>query len=60
MKIYTCNNTFEDMMCCLYVAWAEEIKIGHDQIALKREPVMQQTLFDEYIHGYIHQIMSVA
>lgn len=50
MKIYTCNNTFEDMMCCLYVAWAEEIKIGHDQIALKREPVMQQTLFDEYIH----------
>lgn len=50
MKIFTCNDIFEDMMCCLYVAWAEGLRIGHENISLRKEPILQQTLFDEYIH----------
>ena len=37
-------------MTCIYDAWAEALRIGHDQIQLKKEPVWQQTMFDEYIH----------
>lgn len=28
----------------------EALRIGHDQIQVKKEPVFQQTMFDEYIH----------
>lgn len=37
-------------MTCIYDAWAEALKIGHNQIQLKKEPIFQQTMFDEYIH----------
>lgn len=37
-------------MCCIYDAWVEGIKIGHENIRLVKEPVFQPTLFDEYIH----------
>lgn len=50
MKIYTCQDRLEDIMTCIYDAWSEALKIGHDQIQIKKEPVFQQTLFDEYIH----------
>lgn len=50
MKIYTCKDRLEDIMTCIYDAWAEALKIGHDQIQLKKEPVFQQTIFDEYVH----------
>ncbi|MGN0437098.1 MAG: TIGR03915 family putative DNA repair protein [Lachnospiraceae bacterium] len=50
MKIFTCKDIFEDMMCCIYDAWAEGIRIGHENIGIRKEPVLQQTLFDEYIH----------
>lgn len=50
MKIYTCKDRLEDIMTCIYDAWSEALKIGHDQICLKKEPVFQQTIFDEYIH----------
>lgn len=50
MKIFTCKDTFEDMMCCLYDAWAEGLKSGHENISLRKEPILQQTLFEEYIH----------
>lgn len=50
MLIFTCENVFEDMMCCIYTAWESAIKYGHSQIKLLREPIEQETLFDEYIH----------
>ena len=37
-------------MTCIYDAWSEALKVGHNQIQLKKEPVYQQTMFDEYIH----------
>lgn len=37
---------------------SEALLIGHDQIQLKKEPVFQQTIFDEYIH--VDQDLSKA
>ena len=50
MKVYTCKDRLTDIMTCIYDAWSEALRIGHNQIQLKKEPVFQQTLFDEYIH----------
>lgn len=50
MFIFTCTDRFEDMMCCIYAAWEKALQCGHDEVKLMREPVMQRTLFDEYIH----------
>ena len=50
MKIYTCKDRLEDIMTCIYDAWADALRIGHDQIRLKKEPIFQATLLDEYIH----------
>lgn len=49
MKIYTCKDRLEDIMTCIYDAWADALLIGHDQIRLKKEPIFQATLLDEYI-----------
>ena len=58
MKIFTCKDRLEDIMTCIYDAWSEALLIGHDQIQLKKEPVFQQTIFDEYIH--VDQDLSKA
>ena len=50
MKIYTCQDRLTDIMTCIYDAWSEAPKVGHNQIGLKKEPIFQQTMFDEYIH----------
>ena len=50
MKVFTCKDRLEDIMTCIYDAWSEALQIGHDQIQLKKEPIFQQTIFDEYIH----------
>ena len=50
MKVYTCEDRLTDIMTCIYDAWSKALQIGHNQIQLKKEPVFQQTLFDEYIH----------
>ena len=26
---FTCENTFEDMMLCIYHAWEKALKVGH-------------------------------
>ena len=33
-------------MTCIYDAWVEALRIGHNQIQVKKEPVFQQTMFD--------------
>ena len=35
MKIFTCKDRLEDIMTCIYDAWAEALKIGHSQIQLR-------------------------
>lgn len=50
MKIFTCKDCLEDIMTCIYDAWSEALKIGHSQIQLKKEPIFQQSMFNEYIH----------
>ena len=37
MIVYTCEDTFEAMMTCIYDAWAS--KEGHQNIRLKTEPL---------------------
>lgn len=48
MTIYTCAHNWEDMLTCIYLAWAS--KKGHQNIKLMTEPIVQYTLLDEYIH----------
>lgn len=50
MIVFTCENDFEAIMTCIYHAWEWAIKNGHDNMRLEREPILQGTLFDEYIH----------
>lgn len=50
MRIYTCKDNYEGMMTCIYVAWEWALKNGHDNVKLMKEPILQQSLFDEYIH----------
>lgn len=50
MKVYCCTDRFEDMMTCIYDAWCAGIKEGHENILLRKEPILQQDLFHEYIH----------
>lgn len=48
MTIFTCEDTFEAMMSCIYDAWAS--RLGHANVCLRVEPVHQQELFCEYVH----------
>lgn len=51
MRIYSCNDRFEDMMTCVYDAWCGAIEERvHHNIKLVREPIYQQNMFDDYIH----------
>lgn len=50
MKIFTCENGFEGMMTGIYHAWEWSLQNGKEKVALKREPIRQTTLFDEYVH----------
>ncbi|MDE6025926.1 MAG: TIGR03915 family putative DNA repair protein [Lachnospiraceae bacterium] len=50
MKVFCCEDRFEDMLTCIYDAWSVALTEGHENVRVVREPVLQQTLFDEYIH----------
>lgn len=50
MKVFSCKDRFEDMMTCVYDAWCAGIKEGHENIRLKKEPIYQIDIFQEYIH----------
>lgn len=50
MRIFSCADRFEDMMTCIYDAWSFALVNGHENVRLEREPVYQQSLFDEYVH----------
>lgn len=46
MHIFCCERNWEAMLTCIYEAWAS--KLGHQNIRLEFEPIVQPTLFDEY------------
>lgn len=48
MIVYTCEDTFEAMMTCIYDAWAS--KEGHQNIRLQTEPLGNYELFCDYRH----------
>ena len=50
MRIFTCKHQLEDMMTCIYDAWVYALRVGHDKVQLRTEPIVQATLFDEYVH----------
>ena len=50
MYIFTCENTFEDMMCCIYHAWEKALKVGHGCVRLEKRGEEKISLFDEYIY----------
>ena len=48
MTIFTCFDQFEDMMTCIYDAWAS--KLGHRNVRLLTEPIGNLELFCDYQH----------
>ena len=46
--IFTCRDQFDDMMTCVYDAWAS--RLGHSNVRLKAEPIGNLELFCEYRH----------
>lgn len=48
MMVFTCQDSFESMMTCIYEAWAS--RLGHANVRLQIEPVEQAELFCEYTH----------
>ncbi|MEE1313395.1 MAG: TIGR03915 family putative DNA repair protein [Lachnospiraceae bacterium] len=46
--VFTCRDQFEDMMTCIYDAWAS--RLGHSNIKLKTEPIGNLELFCNYHH----------
>ena len=48
MIYYCCEKDWESVLTCIYEAWTQ--KRGQANIQLIFEPVVQYTLFDEYIH----------
>ena len=49
MKVFYCRDNFEDMMCCVYDAWAS--KEGHANVELKIDGQFDYELFKEYIRA---------
>ena len=65
MKIYTCKDRLEDIMTCIYDAWADALLIGHDQIRLKKEPCRRRLFKGRKSHPvypqrYFFQSISVC
>lgn len=50
MKVFSCEDQFEAIMTCIYVAWEYAIVNGHNNVSIKKEPILQMNLFDEYEH----------
>ena len=48
MVVFTCKDRFDDMMTCIYEAWASHL--GHNNIKLRTEPIGTMELFSEYRH----------
>lgn len=50
MRVFTCGNSFEDKMTCIYDAWEYALLHGHNNVRLMLEPVCQYSFAEEYVH----------
>lgn len=48
ITIFTCQDQFDDMMTCIYEAWAS--RLGHSNLRLMTEPIGNLELFCQYRH----------
>lgn len=48
MNVFTCENNLEAILTCIYDAWVS--KLGHRNLRLMLEPVLEPELFCDYIH----------
>lgn len=48
--VFTCEDHIGAAMTCIYDAWEWALKGGHEQVRLKKEPILQSSFLDEYIH----------
>lgn len=47
MTVFTCEDSFEAMLTCIYDAWYS--RLGHDNVRLAVEPVEQLNMFENYV-----------
>lgn len=50
MKVFVCKKEPEDIASCIYDAWEWALSHSHEELRIMREPLLQHSLFDEYIH----------
>lgn len=48
ITVFTCRDCFDDMMSCIYTAWAS--RLGHSHVRLQTEPIGTPELFCTYRH----------
>ena len=48
ITVFTCEDQFDDMMTCIYDAWAS--RLGHSNVRLLTEPLGTPELFCTYRH----------
>ena len=58
MNVFTCENNLEAILTCIYDAWAS--KLGHRNLRLMLEPVLEPELFCDYIHTEPDEYSAVA
>lgn len=50
MKVFICEDNYENIMTSIYDAWVCALKIGHANVRIERKTVAAQTtLFEEYV-----------
>ena len=50
MRIFVCKDRYENIMTCIYDAWEWSLKNGHENMKIMKEPIIQPSLFDEYVY----------
>ena len=50
MTVFTCDSNIESIFTCIYDAGVWALQYGHENLRLEREPILQSSLFDTYVH----------
>lgn len=48
--VFTCEDSFESIMTCVFYAWELALKVGHDKVELVKKQDASYELFCEYRH----------
>ncbi|MCQ2517963.1 MAG: TIGR03915 family putative DNA repair protein [Lachnospiraceae bacterium] len=49
MKVFLCDDTYDDILTAIYDAWETALSVGHEQVSIRKRPFCDFTLFDEVI-----------